>query len=52
VASVGTIDVTPGEKVDEEKKSWLKCLNCNFMGWTDEYHELAHGIIRLFKPGE
>ncbi len=52
VESVGVVDVVPGGKVDEEKRFYLKCMNCDFSGWVDEYHEAANGIVRLFKPGE
>ena len=45
-------DVVPGEKIDDIQSFILKCKNCKFSGWTDEYHEEANGIIRLFKPGD
>jgi hypothetical protein len=38
--------------MEEEKSSYMKCMNCNFRGWTDNYHEEANGVISLFKPGE
>lgn len=48
VESIGITDVIPGEKVDEEKRFYIKCMNCSFRGWTDDYHEAASGVIRLF----
>jgi len=50
--SVGLTDVVPGDRIDERMTFLLECENCEFSGWTNEYHEEANGIIRLFKPGE
>jgi hypothetical protein len=52
VKEVGLIDVVPGDKMDEEKFYVLRCMNCHWGGWVDEYHEAVNNIIRLFKKGE
>jgi hypothetical protein len=52
VGAVAMNDVIPGEPVDDEQSYQLKCNSCQFSGWTDDYHEEANGIIRLFKHRE
>jgi phage FluMu protein Com len=52
VEAVAMHDIVPGEKINDVQSYLLKCENCKFSGWTDEYHEEANGIIRLFKVGD
>lgn len=48
VDKVGLTDIIPGEKVDGEAIEYLKCFNCNWSGWVEEYNQCKHGIVPLF----
>ena len=47
IEEVGLEDVIPGETVDSSTNLALHCIECNWIGWTDEYHQEANGIASL-----
>ena len=44
---VGLEDVIPGETVDSQTNLAMHCINCGWVGWTDEYHQETNGIASL-----
>ena len=47
VLEVGMFDVIPGEVVDDQTVMKLECMECGWLGWTEEYHDEKEGLIRM-----
>jgi hypothetical protein len=41
-------DVRIGERVDEKLEYVLRCMNCKFSGWANEYRHEMGGARTLF----
>ena len=48
IKDISVNDVFADEEVDSEKTFQLKCIDCNFQGWLDEYHMEDADVTRLF----
>jgi hypothetical protein len=50
IKEVGTEDVIPEEKLDEDSVKYMYCMTCGWTGWGDDYWETKEGLVHLF-PG-
>jgi len=48
IKDISINDVFVEEPVDSSRSLQLKCMDCDFAGWLDDYHVEAAGVKRLF----